>query len=79
MSPASSSALNHQPAVHPHEPGHFLTTSLAGLVVRVLRLQPCRASGVASFHIVSRVHTGCRRLVALVPCLTAPIHLAGCP
>lgn len=33
---ASSSALNHQPAVHPHEPGHFLTTSLAGGVVALL-------------------------------------------
>jgi hypothetical protein len=73
----ASSAPHDQPAVHPHEPGHFLTTSLAGLVVRVLRLRSCRTSGVASFHIMSRVHTGCRRLVALVPCLTAPIHLAG--
>ena len=77
MSLASSPALNNQPAVHPHEPGHFLTTSLAGGVVSVLRLRSCRTSGVASFAFVSRVHTGCRRLVALVPCLTAPIHLAG--
>lgn len=33
---ASSPALNHQPAVHPHEPGIHLTTSLAGGVVPVL-------------------------------------------
>lgn len=75
----ASSAPHDQPAVHPHEPGHFLTTSLAGAVVSVLRLQSCRTSGVASFHIVSRVHTGCRRLVALVPCLTTPIRPTGCP
>ena len=74
---ASLSTPHDQPAVHPHEPGIHLTTSLAGLVVRVLRLQPCRASGVASFNSSARVHTGCRRLVALVPCLTAPIHSAG--
>ena len=74
---ASSPALNNQPAVHPHEPGIHLTTSLVGLVVRVLRRPPCRANGVASFDCSARVHTGCRRLVALVPCLTAPIHLAG--
>lgn len=33
---SSSPTFNHQPAVHPHEPGHFLTTSLAGLVVALL-------------------------------------------
>lgn len=42
---ASSSALNHQPAVHPHEPGNHLTTSLAGLVVSAVRRLPCRAFG----------------------------------
>lgn len=77
MSLASSPALNNQPAVHSHEPGIHLTTSLAGGVVSVLRHRSCRTSGVASFDCSARVHAGCRRLVALVPCLTAPIHSAG--
>lgn len=44
---ASSPTFHNQPAVHPHEPGIHLTTSLAGAVVPVLRHWSCRTSGVA--------------------------------
>lgn len=70
---ASSSALNHQPAVHPHEPGHLLTTSLAGGVVSHLRHRSCRTFG-AFFD-----RLGCRRPIDLVPCLAFPIRQTGCP
>lgn len=79
MPHASSPTFHDQPAVHPHEPGHFLTTSLAGLVVRSFRHSPCRAHGVASFDCSARVRSGCRRLAALVSCFASPMRLTGCP
>lgn len=77
--PLASSAPHDQPAVHPHEPGIHLTTSLAGLVVRALRHRSCRTYGALSFDCSARVLTGCRRLVALVSCLAFPMRLTGCP
>ncbi len=70
---ASSSTFDHQPAVHPHEPGIHLTTSLAGLVVRSLRHRSCRTSGA----FLDRL--GCRRPIDLTSCLAFPIRQTGCP
>lgn len=73
MSLASSPAFHDQPAVHPHEPGHFLTTSLAGGVVSHLRHRSCRTFGA----FLDRL--GCRRPIDLTSCLALPIRQTGCP
>lgn len=62
---ASSAALNHQPAVHPHEPGIHLTTSLAGDVVTASIHGLCRAHGVVLLTFVVLDQVGCRRLVTV--------------
>ena len=43
----TASSAPHKPAVHPHEPGNHLATTLAGAVAHFLRRLPCRAFGVS--------------------------------